>query len=932
MRLRGAFLQSRVARRVLGLFLLSAFVPTLLLAVLSQRQVTELLEQHSITLLNRSSESYGLGVYDRFLMADGALQTLDAVPAVSDRDSGRLRLILSHWFKAVTLFDARGGIAVLYGAPAEFGPAAIGHDAHLAAGESVLYMPRSTDERLRIYIARRLSGGTTALAELDLDHLWGDADDLPYSTDICVVGERAAPLYCTQPLLAALVEARPTAGEPARAWSAEYAVGQWQIFLDPRFHVPEWTVLTFQPRALALGSLSRFQRVSGAVLILGLLLVSLLSLVLIRRTLGPLETLLEGTRRIARDDFAGRVPAAGRDEFGELARSFNAMSARLGRQFGALRVLARIDRLILSKPEVDRVLETALEHLHEIVASDSASVALIGEGGALRLWQRGPQRRESGRARVTTLDTGAHALVQHATEIVSLRGEALAQSGLAGLLPGEISQAILLSVRRLDEPRALIALGWRAPTELAPETLDHLRELGDRVAVALGAAARDAQLLHQAQHDCLTDLPNRLLLEQRLGQEIAHAQRHARRFALLFIDLDRFKAVNDTLGHESGDQLLREAALRLRQRVRESDMLARFGGDEFVVLLSEIGAPGDAGNVAQDLIDALSRRFDLQRGPVFVGASIGIAIYPGDGNGATALLGSADAAMYRAKDEGRGRFVYFEQRMNAEALERMALERELREAIAGDGFEVHFQPKIDANSGALAGAEALVRWKHAVRGWVPPMSFIALAEETGLIGAIGHKVLLSACAAAAQWRALGLDFGRVAVNLSSRQFGLCDVCEEVRGVLHATGLPAEALELEVTESLFVGDQPSALRALEDLRALGVTIAVDDFGTGYSSLSYLRRLPLDVVKIDRAFVTEAADDADTRGIVRAIISMSHTLGKTVVAEGVETAAQLAILRAAGCDQIQGYYYSRPLPPDQFLAWARRLPVGCPVVAG
>lgn len=424
------------------------------------------------------------------------------------------------------------------------------------------------------------------------------------------------------------------------------------------------------------------------------------------------------------------------------------------------------------------------------------------------------------------------------------------------------------------------------------------------------------QEYHLANYDTVTELPNRAFFRDRLQQAIAQAERHKQLLAVLFLDLDHFKNVNDTLGHAMGDQLLRMVAERIQGCVRKSDTVARLGGDEFTLILIDITRIETADLIARNIIKALSLPFILGGREFFLGASIGISIYPEDGKEAEFLVRNADTAMYKVKRSGRNSHQFYTLNMSTQASERLDMENGLRKAIKQGELELYYQPQLDCASGLIVSTEALLRWRHPEKGFISPDTFIPLAEESGLIFDIGEWVLRAACAQNKAWQDEGLPPIRVAVNLSMRQFEQSYLVEEVIRVLKETGLATQWLELELTEGVFLHDVHRASAVLAKLRGLGVSISIDDFGTGYSSLSQLRRLPIDTVKIDRSFIQRLTSDPDDAAIVTAIIALARKLNLNVIAEGVESEAQLALLREYLCNNWQGYLFSKPVPADAF----------------
>jgi diguanylate cyclase (GGDEF)-like protein len=434
------------------------------------------------------------------------------------------------------------------------------------------------------------------------------------------------------------------------------------------------------------------------------------------------------------------------------------------------------------------------------------------------------------------------------------------------------------------------------------------------------------EIEHLAYHDALTGLPNRPLFMDRLIVAVAQAHRANQRLAVFFLDLDRFKDINDSLGHSIGDQLLKEVAERIRRCVRDGDTVARFGGDEFTLLVPRIETVEEAAKTAQKILETLKIPFFIHDRELFVSTSIGISIHPIDGTDPETLVRNADTAMYRAKDQGRDNYQLYAPAMNARALERLALENMLRKAVAQKELVLYYQPLVDVNSRAIIGLEALIRWNHPELGLLSPAHFISVAEVSGLIIPIGQWVLMTACRQLKVWHRKLDHRITMSVNLSARQFSQPDLVDQVRRAIDESGIDPRCLELEITESNAMQNADNTIYTLRDLKALGVRIAMDDFGTGYSSLNYLKRFPIDTLKLDQMFVRDVTTDASDAAIVSAVITMAHSLRLTVVAEGVETEQQFAFLQEKGCDKIQGYLYSAPFAADELEPYLARQRAG------
>jgi len=471
----------------------------------------------------------------------------------------------------------------------------------------------------------------------------------------------------------------------------------------------------------------------------------------------------------------------------------------------------------------------------------------------------------------------------------------------------EIDAACEIELRHADGtliPAEVLTRTFRSEDHAAGETkVLAVRDIRER-------KEAEERIRHMAHHDALTGLPNRRMFIDRLTQVLARSKRDGTTVAVLCLDLDRFKHVNDLGGHTAGDELLRQVAQRLGESIRTEDTAARLGGDEFAVIQVGVAHPDGPGVMAERLVKAISKPFDLGGQQTMIGTSIGIALHPGDGEEGEDLVRAADTALYRAKEAGRGTFRFFEAEMDVRLQERRLLERDLRHALATEQLRVHYQPLADCGQGKIVGFEALVRWTHPERGPISPVQFIPLAEECGLIMPLGAWVMRRACSDAATWPADKL----VAVNLSPAQFRHADLAKEILVVLKETGLPADRLELEVTESLLIDDPDRVLATLLVLKEAGVRISLDDFGTGYSSLSYLQRFPFDKIKIDRSFVSQMEKNADSMSIIRAVIALGKSLRIKVTAEGVETEAQLGLLQQENCDQVQGYLLGKPMAKE------------------
>jgi len=707
-------------------------------------------------------------------------------------------------------------------------------------------------------------------------------------------------------------------------WTYEdesYLAASWELFVKSRFNGPRWRIIASQREADALLSISMFSKIFPLVIFLSLLVILLLSITQIRRSMIPLEKLLEGTRRVANREFNKPVQVDSNDEFESLANSFNIMTSRLGKQINALTILSDLDQLILSNPNIETVLLTILKRIHEITPCELISIALTDKKDAEIGWAyisiAGTERMPKVEKIIIPNTESNMLLAYSSTFNVNLDNDSWRFLEHLEIRDATIVQVFPIVIN--DRLNAIVSLSYPEELSFNNEELGYIRDLVDRLAVALATASRDEKLYYQAHYDTLTSLPNRQLFNDRLEQQIIHAHRENQLVGLLYVDLDRFKSINDSLGHSIGDQLLQQAAIRLIHCVRETDTVARLGGDEFVVILSSVFSPKDASTIAENIITRISKSFKIGPHEVFVTPSIGITIYPTDGTSGEELLKHADAAMYRAKELGSGKYMFFEEKMNLEDMERTSMEHDMRHALQREEFDLLYQPQLNLQTGELVGAESLIRWNHPEHGVIPPSRFISLAEDIGMVEPIGEWVLRAACKQYRDWHAQGILIDRISVNVSCRQFVQSNFVDMVYRTLATTGMSPHRLELEITESLLMEDRIDTVYILDKLHAMGVKLSIDDFGTGYSSLSYLKLLPVDALKIDQSFIRDIPADEGAATITSSIIALAHELKLNVIAEGIETEQQLELLRSRQCEYGQGFYFAPPMSPEDFIEY-------------
>lgn len=913
----------KFATRLFARFLLAAALPIAAIAVLSSVHTSRVISEQAFERLYRAASSYGHALYDRLLIAQEQLRIIEQTGDTGTRDLSAE----SRPFSAVAMFSNAGRRQILFGNASALPENVTGAGFRPSHAAPAVTTGEINDSRPGIYMSRHAENGDGIIVgALNPRHLFGSQEQWPYATQFCVLtADKGLPLFC--PALgteAAMLAQRINESEDSERIvriqlddETTWAV-HWDLFLPSGFEATSWRIVALQPQSQALAPESAFAWVFPPAVLLAVLSAALIGYNQIRRMNRPLQKLRDGVREVAAGRFQTQVAVDSADEFEELGRAFNSMADQIGRQFHTLETLSEVDRSILASESVDAIVNIVLKRVGRVIQSNLIAILVqdfdIPSRGRLFIIDNDQSSQISEfRIRLTP------AQFQHFDHEKTLRefGPTAAEfpNYLSKLAESGAVSAVSIPAEEEKGIRAYLIIAYRHQTSASEQDITEAKTVAARLAVALAAARHTQQLIHQANYDLLTQLPNRQLLMDRLRREIARSDRHDHRFALLFIDLDRFKNVNDTMGHSVGDQLIIKAASRLRKCLREVDAAARWGGDEFVVIAAAVAQPSDVEPVSQHVLDAMSRPYHIDGREYHVGASIGIAVYPTDGANAEQLLQNADAALYKAKELGRGRCIFFEQRINEAIRHRTEMEAALWQAVANDDFSLVYQPQIRLADGRVEGVEALIRWQHAEQGRVSPADFVPLLEEIGAIDIVGKWILRQACHQFRQGFGQGSHIERVAVNVSAQQIWSGNFAETVKQILTETGTPPQALELEITEGVLLSNLDEATRVINELRSMGIRVALDDFGTGYSSLSYLRQLPIDSVKIDRSFLLDIERNSEALAIVEAIIAMIHALGQTVVAEGVETKEQARLLADRHCEFGQGYYFSRPVSAQE-----------------
>lgn len=931
-----SFLQGKFARRIFVLFVISAVIPVTIIALLSYNHISTQLAEQSYKQSHIVCKAIGMELYRRLTMVHDEMHSIGK--SLTDKSPGNKKLLddvikaNAPDFKELSLFRGekpvylRGTLAQLPGLSNE-------QRHQLSDGKTLIKTRYDRENRLDIILIQALGvhadPNDLLVGVIDPDFIWTVSDLLPPASEVMVITQDGMVLHRSKPSLQEMIPQLLTLQTASISghleWSQDGEKNQasyWSVFTKELFASPDLVIVVSQPMSIALSSIRNFKVIYIPLLFLAILCMSFVAAKQIRRKLVPLASLRDATRRIASGDFTNRVNISSDDEFAALGSAFNLMAGRLETQFTSLSTMAEIDQLILSSFDARFIISTVLSRAGKLTPYSIAAVLEIdeddpGKGKLSRCLNVSEINIDESPVRLEREDLEQ---LQNNPLIMRFNAGDSHPSYLKSLFEGDTQSILLLPTFIKNRLSSILIFGFNISTEINEEEGNTLRKFADHMAVALSNASWEERLYHQAHYDALTNLPNRALLKDRLDQALARAERNGFHVGVLFLDLDRFKLVNDSLGHAAGDIVLRKVADILIRTVRSVDTVVRFGGDEFIIIIPDIDGNSNIAfelrTITDKIFEAFQNEFEIDNQVVQPKTSIGIAVYPKDGQAPEELIKNADAAMYHAKSKGRARYEFFAPELNVVASHRLQLEQDLRRALARNEFLLHYQPKVDNRSGDLIGAETLIRWHHRDLGMISPLEFIGIAEETGLIKDIGEWVIKQTCEQILAWRADGYNTVPIAFNVSPIQFRDNNFIDKVTEILSQSRLESNALELEITETTFMVDVEEAIDKLNTCREMGLSISLDDFGTGYSSLSYLRRLPIHYLKIDKSFIDAINDEEETNAIVAATIILAHKVGLKVTAEGVETEDQRHTLQHMQCDILQGYLISKPLPQDQF----------------
>ena len=901
-------LQSRVGQRLFVSFVLATLLPILVLAGYAYSKVSQVLTQSTNQHLQQESKMVGMMIVDRLNKQAEKLHMLTVEhPGVIS--ASWLKLSGFTYIEPVTE-SIRASLS-----PEQIQQLAQGRVVLLsgvarAGGMEMLVQPATSKEPL--------------IAGLNTQSWWQD-DILP--EDFCILSRNGRLVYCSPSLAPEVRTWPPNLFEGANTGAfaidqggLKFAAGYWNVSLDALYAMPGFVFVVAEQDQSALTVLFRFKLFFIALALLAVSSAAWVAVRQIRRQLLPLNQLMAGTKRLAEGDFENTIPQASDDEFGQLATSFNIMSDSLNRKFHVLKKLDELDHSLLGSAELATLFRVFFSDLKQSLPADVVLIVHREGAGRFAFYSSDelPVREFStgdGVQACEDLFDRVGGAIEGFLNVVDIREEKC----LVGTPISGVQHAFMMPIKIGHQTVSLLTLGFVHPGEITEDIIQSARIFSERLSVAAGKLEADQKLYHQAHHDPLTHLPNRVLLAEHTEHAILRSDRNGSATALLLADLDGFKHINDSLGHEAGDMLLQICAKRLRENLRASDTVARYGGDEFILLLPDLDrdtAVDDVFSIINKLQHVFHEPIDLLGRMVLIDFSVGVALYPNDASSFHDLLKMADTAMYVAKNAIDKSFAFFNQHMNHEVRHRFELMQELKTAIDKNELRLFYQPKVDALTGMIVGAEALARWQSPTRGLVMPGEFIPLLDQMGMSPLLGEWVIEAACAQMQAWDERICSSVSVSINLSPLQFLDESLCEKIHRAIERHDLSPSRLEIEILEDTAVDGSKVVQDNLVALRQKGFTIALDDFGTGYSSLVNLINVPANVLKLDRSFISDIATNTKRQSTVEHIIALAKTLDFQLVAEGIEEKDQAEWLKTKGCDQLQGYLYGRPVPAADF----------------
>lgn len=903
-------LKSKIARRLFILFLTVILIPSAVTGTASYFQLKNLVSVTNHAELDQASKEYGLSLFNRLVVMQDYLRIilsdLTYSTPINDAEWG----IFRERFKGIHIYKNGEYASSLFSSNA---PHEIWIE-HTKAPQKKLFLQNVSDTYKSVFLIDTHYYGKdlyTAIAELNEALLWPDTELDAYE-EICLATTNGETIFCNHKLDKKVVNHVVThQTNQVIPWVADdqtpMLASSWGLFLDYQFGSDEWIIITSKPESIVLQQLRDFRKAFIPGIALALMLIIFVTLIMIRRHLVPVEALIEGTKAVERNDLTYRVNIDSKDEYAELAASFNAMTDKIYSDTKINETISSLDQQLLFDSTIDDVIYHICKGLDQLAQCSVSYVYIFDKyvqpNKIYYSYEIGSEQFQQQPCNLTEIAKNT----QHLEDGTVLH---LAHDALAPLLDKQVLDPKLnYSVYSLHHEKRLLGLLVLGHDD-SPHHHVRFAEYLYHISVVISAIQRDKKLEYHANYDKLTGLHNRSYFHKSVEIMVRNLRDQNGSGVMMFIDLDRFKMVNDTLGHNIGDLLLVEAASRIQKFMFADAIAARFGGDEFTLFIPNIDLD-TANSIALNLIDALSENYFLNTYTANVSASIGISQFPADAEHFNSLLKCADMAMYDAKNTGRERYKFYSGDLSAAIERRNYLEKFLREAIPNGYLEIYYQPKVDIQNGCISGCEALSRFKHPEEGFLSPFDLYNIAEETGTIHVLGDYVLKTAMSQTQIWHDQGIWQGRMAINVSPVQLFESSFYERLIALLEETRVNPNLIELEITEGIFIDNPEKAKQLLKQIRDLGISIAIDDFGTGYSSLAYITQLPIDNLKIDRSFITQMEDGVKYEGILISIIQMAHHLGLKVTAEGIEKVEHLQFLRTHKCQDIQGYLYSKPL---------------------